>query len=107
MAVVPPIKVSIIADSEKLVAICHDLLDDKCEHTVGAIFSMKSCEVMAQNLIDRGGFLTTGEFASKLTENEEVQKVVIDAMAQAWWEGHDSICTFGEFCPDHQNPYTT
>ena len=109
MAVVPPIKVPLVVDAERLVQVLHEILDDgagKCEHTDGSIISFKSCEIMAQAVIDAGGFQTSAEMIEALKDNSGVQEVITNAMASAWQEGHDECCIYGDKCIVHTNTYT-
>lgn len=107
MAVVPPIVVPLVANTEALVQACHDMLDDGkglCEHKGGAIVSIKNCEIMAQAILDKGAFQSTSEMIGALKDNPDVQKIIAEAMAAAWVEGHDAVCD--DMLCSHRNPYT-
>lgn len=109
MAVVPPIVVPLVANTDVLVQACHDMLDDGkglCEHKGGAIISIKNCEIMAQAILDKGAFQSSAEMIDSLKDNSQVQEIITDAMATAWDEGHDTSCVYvrGGGC-SHKNPY--
>lgn len=108
MAVVPPIVVPLVANTDVLVQACHDMLDDGkglCEHKGGAIISIKNCEIMAQAILDKGAFQSSAEMIDSLKDNSEVQEIITNAMATAWDEGHDVICISKSRCKIHHNPY--
>lgn len=109
MAVVPPLVVPLVANTDALVQACHDMLDDGkglCEHKGGAIVSIKNCEIMAQAILDKGAFQSSSEMLEALKDNADVQDIITEAMAEAWDEGHDAACPDPDgFCFRHINPY--
>lgn len=107
MAAITPIKVPVLADTDKLVEACHTLLGSACEHVVGAVYTTKSCEMVAQMLIEAGGFVTLSDFlSSEMATNDDVREVIIDAMQESWDEGHRTACVIPHStCPAHKNPY--
>lgn len=107
MAAVPPLTVPLVANTDALVRACHDMLDDGkglCEHKGGSIVSLKNCEIMAQALLDKGAFQSSAEMIDALKDNEDVQAIIGEAMANAWVEGHDAVCD--DMLCSHRNPYT-
>lgn len=105
MAVMTPITVPLVANTESLVEACHSMFEENgtCDHRDGSIVSVRACEMMAQLILDKGGFQTSAEMIDALKDNSDVQGIIVTAMATAWDEGHDSSCM--EFMCKHRNPY--
>lgn len=96
------VPIPLILDEEDLVELLHKkqaMVIGYCNHSVDGHGNGKACEALAEELMHSGAIQKADVFIGSLKDNETVQGIILEAMADAWDEGHSSTVD-GE-----DNPY--